>query len=392
MGRVQQSGRAERVVGRRWLGVVAALLWWVSAPHASALDFACVEASKYKYLYQLFDGDPRKFAAYLQIDPNKLPNPEFCRAAAVTGGVGDGNPPDPERLGNLILANRGWLAVLYLNSNGGSTDVGFEVGYLIRSAWLKTITAALDDGKLIYQPDFMLPPLDPALLGNVPPTKATQDLAKRWERYQQAIKNVPPFKTNIGSCGSACAAIHSGGIDRSGQIWVHRARYAADKTFIDFNNTMTGTEAGLQRGEKNLESFYREMDAGQNVFDLLRATPSQSGTTTRSMRNPRYVADYLRAKCGASGDDLSRIEEELKTTIADLNPALLGFPIDTKQLRDALQSIRTQREQTEQCIAAAHEKERLLAYPKLCDKRCDAKKLGALAHNKLMDLDKQNSR
>src|SRR5262249_35797298 len=148
--------------------------------------------SKYKYLYQLFDGDPRKFAAYLQIDPKNLPNPEFCRAAAVTGGVGDANPSDPERLGKIILANRGWLAGLYLNSNGGSTDTGFEVGYLIRGAWLKTVTARLDDGKLIYEPDFMPAPLDPGLLGNVAPTAATQDYARRWERYQQAIKNVPP--------------------------------------------------------------------------------------------------------------------------------------------------------------------------------------------------------
>ena len=164
------------------------------------------------------------------------------------------------------------------------------------------------------------------------------------------------------------------------------AAFAAD------TQVEAGTDAGLQRGEKLLEAFYREMDAGQNVFDLLRSTPSQSGTTTRSMRNPRYVADYLRAKCGASGGDLGRIEDELRTTIAVLNPAPLGFPIDTKQLREALQTIRTQREQSEQCIAAAHEKERLLAYPKLCDKRCDAKKLGELAHNKLVDLDKRSQR
>jgi len=49
---------------------------------AAAIEVQCIEASKYKYLYQIFGGDSKKFAAYLQLDGGKLPNPEHCRTAS----------------------------------------------------------------------------------------------------------------------------------------------------------------------------------------------------------------------------------------------------------------------------------------------------------------------
>jgi len=54
----------------RWRGLVAAWLALAaaSAP-ARATEVRCIEQSKYKYLYQLFDGDARKFAIILASTP-----------------------------------------------------------------------------------------------------------------------------------------------------------------------------------------------------------------------------------------------------------------------------------------------------------------------------------
>src|SRR5262249_42485309 len=115
------------------------------AQDAQALEFQCVEASKYKYLYQIFGNDQRKFAEYMGVDASKLPHPEVCRAILVTGrfeplrrrgqqqalrdqrtqrqkgsgkgqgkGQGERQPNDPDKLLAMLEDNDGWVAELYL--------------------------------------------------------------------------------------------------------------------------------------------------------------------------------------------------------------------------------------------------------------------------------------
>ena len=110
------------------------------ASSASASS-ACIEASKYKYLYKIFGGDPRKFAAYLQVDPGRLPGPEHCRAALITGKIEPPAAQDAAKLAAIIVQNEGWLATLHLSSSGGSVGSGYQLGFLARNFWLKTTTA-----------------------------------------------------------------------------------------------------------------------------------------------------------------------------------------------------------------------------------------------------------
>ena len=72
---------------------------------ATAIEVQCIEASKYKYLYQIFGGDSKKFAAYLQLDAGKLPNPEHCRAALISGGI---EAPQAKDADKLLAATPCW--------------------------------------------------------------------------------------------------------------------------------------------------------------------------------------------------------------------------------------------------------------------------------------------
>ena len=76
---------------------------------AAAIEVQCIEASKYKYLYQIFGGDSKKFATYLQLDAGKLPNPEHCRAALISGGIEAPQAKDADKLLAVITQNKvGW--------------------------------------------------------------------------------------------------------------------------------------------------------------------------------------------------------------------------------------------------------------------------------------------
>lgn len=128
---------------------------------AAAVEVHCIEESKYKHLYQLFGGDARTFAAYLDLDPNHLPDPETCRAVLIDGGIGD--PNDRAKLLDFVARSKGWLAAVYLSSGGGSVWTGQQLGYVVRAFRLKTFTAGNAGNKIFYEPDVALPPLSPAL-------------------------------------------------------------------------------------------------------------------------------------------------------------------------------------------------------------------------------------
>src|SRR5262245_49617510 len=93
-----------------------------------AVDIRCIDASKYKYLWQMFGNNQQKFAEFLKISPSQLPAPEMCRAILITGDIGPlpGTTDvlreldrDFDQLLNVIAMNNGWVAEIYLASLGG---------------------------------------------------------------------------------------------------------------------------------------------------------------------------------------------------------------------------------------------------------------------------------
>src|SRR5215470_19956113 len=53
-----------------------------------AVDIRCIDASKYKYLWKIFENNQQKFAEFLKVSPSQLPAPEMCRAILITGTIG----------------------------------------------------------------------------------------------------------------------------------------------------------------------------------------------------------------------------------------------------------------------------------------------------------------
>jgi hypothetical protein len=366
-----------------------ALATGLGGGRASAIEVTCIEASKYKYFFQIFGGDPRKFAAYFQLDANRVPNPELCRAALISGGVAPAKAGDADKLLGFILKNEGWLAALHLASPGGSVGTGYQLGFLTRSFWLKTYSVSTIGNALSYTPDFFVPPLPapspaatplPGVAGGAPPDPPPDSgLAKGWQAYLAEQKKLAPV-TVTTRCASACGFIHSAGVDRFGTVWVHRARYVG--------KSMSVTNESLMQGEELQMAFYQQMDTGSDFIRAYQATPAETLTPVSISRYPRYVTDYLNARCGTDVGQLQRLEREFNTTISSLSVPLFGQAIKTERLRNATRTLREQRTKAEQCVAAAHEKERLTAFDTMCAGGCNRQKLQAMVEGKIRDLAK----
>jgi hypothetical protein len=374
-----------------------ALCCGLGASHAAAIEVTCIEASKYKHLYQIFGNDPKKFAEYLHVDPSRLPDPEFCRAALVSGPIVFTAAQEVAKLAEFIVKNQGWLAALHLSSGGGSVASGYQLGFLARSFWLKTFTARSPGGVLSYMPDFYVPPLTPVASANPAAPPADQAapapspeslLAQGWQAYLTEERKLPAQKAG-SICASACGLIQSAGVERFGVVHVHRPRYVGKDSPIDQTKSMSATNEGLMRSEEMQVAFYAQMDTGPDFIRNYLTTPPETTTPVDLSRYPRYVADYLNALCGTDVGQLQRLERQLDDTISHLTSPLLGLSLKADRLRAAMQKVREQRSKAEQCVAAAHEKERLAAYDKLCGGwTCGTSKLVSLAAGKMHELAK----
>ena len=83
----------ESAMARRILLRVIAILTLILASclpikPLRAADIRCIDASKYKYLWKIFDNNQQKLAEFLKVSPSQLPAPEMCRAILVTGTIG----------------------------------------------------------------------------------------------------------------------------------------------------------------------------------------------------------------------------------------------------------------------------------------------------------------
>jgi len=375
---------------RAFQAVIAVLVLVVAAiERADALEITCIEASRYRHLYQLFGNDPKQLATFLNLDVAKLPQPEFCRAILLTGKVDTRSANDADKLLAAIEANQGWLATLQLSSGGGIVQTGYQLGFITRLFWLKTQTATALGGNLSYTPDFFVPPA-----ASAPDTGEEQPDAERirnWRNYLASRKGLKPAPLGYTGCASACGLIQTAGVDRAGEVRVHRARVggAGKGEFINLKTTMSETDKRLQRLELEQIAFYRQMDPGPDFIRTYQETPAQTTTPVDVSRFPRYVADYLTGKCKINGDQLQELDRQIGNTITELNAPQFGYWIKTDNLRRSLRQLRHLRSDAERCIAAAHEAERRSHFAKLCPNGCDRKKLMDTVNDSVRSLLKQ---
>lgn len=372
---------------------------------ASALEFRCIEASRYKHLVQLFGGDAQAFARYLELNDGRLPDPEHCRAVLITGPI-ELKKGDGEKLLAFILQQQGWLAELYLGSGGGSVFEGFRLGHLVRTFWLKTRTVQLGKGAaLAYQPDLAPAPPDTIQMAAAADRGPTAD---GWRAYRAAIAGLPPLTTTGGRCASACGLLDTAGVDRTGEVFVHRPRYSAPaqaktgktpgpnpaarpeppraSSGVDTSMSMARTEEGLLRSERANVLFYERMDAGPRFIATFKSTSTLITASAEPSRFPRFIQDFLWARCQTDPAQLSLLDRQLRAATADLSERGAGVRLETSPLYRALSLVFERRRKVEQCVAAAHERERLSAFAKQCERGCDPDRIMDEATNKSKDV------
>jgi hypothetical protein len=130
--------------------VASALLAWAPKP-AGALEFQCVEPSRYKNLLQIFHDDPSTLFSYFNISRRSLPPPDACRALLVTGTI---SPGSAAALLGRIVEGRGWLAALYLSFDGTNLEEEAAMAAMVRQFSLKTYEVR--GPSYFYQPDFAI--------------------------------------------------------------------------------------------------------------------------------------------------------------------------------------------------------------------------------------------
>jgi hypothetical protein len=325
--------------------------------HAQPLQVNCIEASRYRHLYQLFGGDPRQLAAFLELDPARLPRPEFCRAILLSGEIYTGSAIQAGKLLAAIEANQGWLSTVHLASSGGSVQSGYRLGFVTRLFWLKTQTVTTFGRNLNYTPDFFVPPA--ATRSDTADEQPDAERIRNWRAYLTTQKSLSPMPIGYAGCASACGLIHTAGVDRAGVVRVHRARVGgAGKDFINFKKTMSETDRNLLRLELEQIVFYRQMDPGPDFVRHYQETPAQTTTPVEVSRFPRYVADYLTGRCKVNGDQLQELDRQIGNTISELGASQFGYSIKTENLSRSLRQLRHMRGDAERCIAGAHESER----------------------------------
>ena len=299
---------------------------------ARSLEISCIEASKYKYLFHIFDNDPQRMADYLKVGKTQIPDPEMCRAYLVVGSVEPlkDTESDFDKLLTVLTANRGWLTTLYLGSRGGHITMGLRLGELTRMFWLKT--HAIETREFDYVPDFFGSKGPGSAIDDPPP-----ELRRGWEAYLAETKGIPaPRATGRGRCASSCSYLHVAGIDRYGRPYVHRPRQSKRK---GESGSMADMLESLHRSEARVIAFYRKMDAGSNVIRLFQSTPTATTVPVDVPRSPRHIYDYLRQRCKAPSNVKGDDREDWTT----------------------------------QCFAASHERERRDQFAKLCPNGCDRK-------------------
>jgi hypothetical protein len=234
--------------------------------------------------------------------------------------------------------------------------MGLALAQTARMFWLKVRSPSART--FTYQPDFFHAGTAPfASPPEVPP-----EFAAGWAAYTRAVQAYQPVSVASGSgrCASACTFMHAAGIDRLGTAHLHRGRPgrvrdASGKMVDDPDRSMADSLEGLHRAEATVLALYRSMDSGDDFIRLFQTTPTATTTPASTDRFPRYLMDVLHARCRP-------------------RPQRGGAAAPPASIQE------------EQCIAAAHEKERLSQFAKYCTGGCDRKAVVATIRAKIREL------
>ncbi len=344
-----------------WLGLLSAVLLYATMGiGASALDFKCVEPSRYKNLLQVFEDNPALLSSYFELNRTQQPDMNACRALVVTGTIRDG---DAAALIDNIIRNKGWLDVLYLSFDGVHLQEEIKLAHVIRGFWLKT--RVLQAAPFRYSPDFATRWGAPAASENAPPATAISELSPLNHGLEAFAKRGDLGLPNMGAhnvCIESCAGAWIAGVHRRAlpvpAIAVPAPAAAPEIVTAWPRAALAASLDGGRIAPPNDPSWNRPVVVGGAAV-----LPPAADRMIRNKCAAELIAGQaLEDRVGAAMDDLAR---------GDFG-GVRRVPTDLLAQFDSLRraGVRLQR-----CVARAFESERLASFQRLCNPSCDKTKL-----------------
>jgi len=351
-GKIAMIAKVLRSAGLALPVVSAAAM--APTPAAAALQFQCIEASRYKNLLQIFHDDPSTLFSYFNLSRRPLPSPEACRALLVTGTIA---PDSADALLGQVLEGRGWLAALYLSFSGTNLEQEAAMATIVRRFSLKTYEVR---GPLyFYNPDFVVRWTPAIGKGGFLTAAASGDPSPldsgltAFMRRDRALKLDP----KLFACAGGCRVVWSAGVNR---VYNLRSGPADAPTTTD------------QTIERLRNVFVLRLDRGRlpAADDPILARPWDRTATT-----PPAIAAALRKECDAEMTVAEALETRVADAFAEAAAKKLAPPAVTA-IASHLNALKRAGVRLQQCLAAAHENMRLRIFQTHCSsKNCSRAEL-----------------
>jgi hypothetical protein len=360
--RASPSGKAARAF-------VAAALLLLTAVTARALDFQCVEPSRYKNLLPVFNDDPNVFFSYFGLPRGRLPDMDSCRSLLITGTL---QPGDADALLERIIQGKGWLALLHLSFQGSELEEEARMSAMVREFSLKT-RAIQRSTELFYAPDFAmrwetsLSLTETSAAAAAPGNDITplqRGMKAFLDRRDRALK-LDPARSN---CNDGCRTVFHAG--------VNRLLFAPPAGGPEPTHTSV---PGISR-QRVAMAYQIETSRVPEANAAVLNKPLQWGTMT-----PSATARMLRDKCNPEFTVAETLEGRLADSFETAARNNLR-PREVAALAASLDALNRAGARLQQCLAAALESERLAAFQKQCPSSCDKRALSTSYANKAREL------
>jgi hypothetical protein len=336
---------------------------------AAAIDFTCVEPSRYKSLMQAFNDNPESFVDYFGLDRSRLPDMGACRALTLTGTIG---PRDAERLLDQVIQNKGWLAVLYLSFDGVNLGEEIKIAQLVRSLSLKT--RVLLGPSFRYQPDFASQWDAPPLMGvNAATTESFEvsSINKGMEAFGRRGDLDLRLAFDGSICAGSCVGAWSAGVNRL----ISPLPLATSKAFSEPVPEIVWAPA-----QAALLSSLDGVKAVSATSPVVAPATSHAALPVA----PPAMQRVLRDKCGAYLATTDAVVDRVVRAIKDAGSSgfhdisVEQYQVGSAMIKSLISDFDTLDQagaRQQRCLAQTYEAERLASFDRSCSGGCDKAKL-----------------
>ncbi|MBV8839958.1 MAG: hypothetical protein JO000_25770 [Alphaproteobacteria bacterium] len=343
----------------RLCALLAAFSFLPLTSPAQALEFRCIEASKYRNLMRIFGEDPEALLGYFGAPGAMRPAPDACRAMLVTGALVSG---DAKKLLGAIVENKGWLAALYLAHSGSNPQEEIKIASIIRGFWLKTFQSGPNPKP--YEPDFIVRSIrvgPSATAAWEPWAPSNHPLQAGLADYLRTVDRRLPDAAAAQECTESCISFFVAGVDR---LSLNPGTIALNRR--NANDAMGEVRQALRRW----------------LDETAAAAPSDSSLP----RLPAIATQALRAECALEIDANLGAQEQVRHSIEDLAKGKFDRFVRIERVLPRFNALQTTMTRLQTCLARAHDRKRVAQLKAHCANACDVDAIDAAFTDRTADL------